>query len=188
MVARGALLFGVATFLRQSNYVAGASTALGHLLRRRHLTSTPTGMNVLVGSTKTIWDPRDAVVIPVAAAPGSPYCPVAACRLAMRAAPGGPDDPVLICPRNRQALTAAGLIAIIRTVLRHQSHPLWHRVTLHSLRLTGATLAAQDGAPLSEIMDHGTWRSAAVRTYIPRIAQSSVPSRISRLLAKGPKD
>ena len=81
-VARAAFLFGLATFLRQSNYLAGGFTTRGHLLRRRDLTFTPHLMHVHVSSTKTIWDARDArdaVVIPVAAAPGSPYCPVAAC-------------------------------------------------------------------------------------------------------------
>ena len=78
VVARGALLFVVATFLRQSNLVMAGPTTNGHLRRQRDVKFTDSGLHVNVNSTKTILDPRDAVVIPVAAAPGSRYCPVAA--------------------------------------------------------------------------------------------------------------
>ena len=184
VVARAAFLFGLATFLRQSNYVTGGATTRAHLLRRRDLTFMGTTLYVHVRSTKTIGDPRDAVVIPVAAAPGSPYCPVSACAAALHAAPGGPDSPVFLSTRSRRPLTSLALITMIRAALRQMGHPSWHTVTLHSLRHTGATLAASDGATIPEIMTHGTWRSSAVRAYLPRIVQSSVPSRISRLLAK----
>ena len=188
VVARAALLFGVATFLRQSNFVVGPASTAAHLLTRGDLTFTPTGLNVTIRSTKTIWDARDAVVIPVAAAPGSPYCPVAACRSAVSLAPASPDSPIFLWPGGRHPLTAPQLTGMLKTVLRRLGHPAWSRLTLHSLRHTGATLALGHGATLPEIMDHGTWRSKAVHTYIPRLVQSSVPSRIADLLANGPKD
>ena len=42
-VARAALLFGVATFLRQSNFVAGPASTAGHLLTRGDLQFHPSG-------------------------------------------------------------------------------------------------------------------------------------------------
>ena len=186
-VARAALLFGVATFLRQSNFVAGPASTAGHLLTRGDLHLTPTGLNVTVSSSKTIRDARDAVVIPVAAAPGSPYCPVAACNRAFYLAPAPATAPAFLWPGTLRPLTASQLISMIRTALRHRGHPAWSRVTLHSLRHTGANLALGHGATLPEIMDHGTWRSKAVYSYIPRVLHSSVPRRVTTALANGPE-
>ena len=188
VVARAALLFGVATFLRQSNFVAGSALTAGHLLTRGDLHLTPTGLNVTITSTKTIRDPRDAVVIPVAAAPGSPYCPVMACREAFRLAPAPPTSPIFLWPGTLSPLTAYQLIQMIRTALRRRGHPGWSRVTLHTLRHSGATLALGHGATLPEIKDHGTWRSNAVFSYLPRVLQSSVPRRVTTALANGPED
>ena len=188
IVARGAFLFGVATFLRQSNYVSGAVTTRLHLLRRRDLDFAPPGMLVTVASSKTIRDPRDAVVIPVAAAPGSRYCPVAACKAALAVVTAPASSPVFLCPPNGAPLSASLLLRLVRAALRAHACASWASVSLHSLRHTGARLAAGAGAPLPEIMDHGTWRSRAVRTYVPKVAQSSVPSRLTALLANGPKE
>ena len=188
VVARGAFLFGLATFLRQSNYVMGGMATRIHLIRRADLTFTATSLLVTVTSTKTIRDPRDAVVIPAAAAPGSRYCPVAACRAAIAAVPAPGTSTVFLCPLDKTPLTASQLLRLVRAALRAHASPLWATVTLHSLRHTGARLAAGAGAPLPEIMEHGTWRSAAVRTYLPKLVQSSVPSRLAALLANGPKN
>ena len=188
VVAHGALLFAVATFLRQSNFVLGTGGTTHHLLRRRALTFTGQGLEVVVRSTKTIWEARDAVVIPVAAAPGSPYCPVAACRAALDAAPAPPDAPIFIHPATGRPVTGLILISLLRGVLRGLNYPAWREVTLHSLRHTGARLAQLSGATLPEIMDHGTWSSSAVARYLPRRAKSSLPTRVAHCLANGPKD
>ena len=185
VVARAALLFGVATFLRQSNYVVGASATVRHLLSREDVTFKEGNMEVLVRSTKTIWDARDAVVIPVAAAP---YCPVAAYGAALRTSPHRRGGPLFICPEIDRPLTAAALTSMIRGVLRTLHHPDWARFTIHSLRHTGARLASAQGATLPEIMDHGTWTSRSVHTYLPRTVHSSVSTRVTRSLAMGPKE
>ena len=187
VTARAALLFAVATFLRQSNFVHGPASTAGHLLTRGDLAFTTEGLHVTMRSSKTIWDARDAVVIPVAAAPGSPYCPVAACTQALRLAPAPPTAPVFLWPGTLRPLSASQLITMIRTVLHRRGHPAWALITLHSLRHTGATLALGHGATLPEIMDHGTWRSKAVHTYLPRVPQSSVPRRLATVLANGPE-
>ena len=187
-VARAALLFGVATFLRQSNFFAGGATTAAHLLTRGDLNFRPGGLDVTVRSTKTIWDARDAVVIPVAAARGSPYCPVAACKSALSLVPVPMCAPIFLWPGSLRPVTATQLTNMLRLTVRRQGYPGWPLVTLHSLRHTGATLALGRGATLPEVMAHGTWRSSAVHAYVPRHLQSSVPTRITDLLANGPKD
>ena len=157
VIARAALLFGVATFLRQSNFVLGPTATASHLLARRDLAFTPDGgLSVTLRSSKTIWDDRDTVVIPVAAAPGSPYCPVAACRRAIPMAPAQLTAQVFLWPGTLRPVTAAQLIVMIHAALRHRGHPAWGQVTLHSLRHMGATLALGNRATLPEIMNHGT--------------------------------
>ena len=158
-MARVALLFGVATFLRQSNFVAGTPMTAGHLLTRADLLYHPGGLRVTVRSSKTIRDTRDRVVIPEAAAPMSSYFPVAASRLALCLAPAPLTAPVFLWPGTLTPLTAHQLTTMLRTVLRRRGHPAWFRVTLHSLRHSGATLALVEGATIPKIMDHGTWRS-----------------------------
>ena len=188
MVARGALLFEVAMFLRQSNFVMGAGATAHHLLRRHALTFTGHGLDVAVRSTKTIWDARDVVVIPVAAAPGSPFCLVAACRAALAAAPAPLHAPVFLDPTTGRPLKGPVLVALLRGALCAMNFPARREVTLHSLRHTGARLAQLGGATLPEIMDHGTWSSSAVNTYLHRRPQSLLPSRMALCLANGPKD
>ena len=188
VVARAALLFGVATFLRQSNFVAGPMGTAAHLLLRGDLRFHQTGLHVTVKSTKTIRDPRDAVVIPVAAAPGSPYCPVAAVTHAIRLAPAPQTAPVFLWPGTLRPLTGHQLITMLCTALRRRGHPAWAQATLHSLRHSGATIALGQGATIPEIMDHGTCRSRAVHSYLPRVVQSSVPHRIVNVLANGPEN
>ena len=152
------------------------------------MTFTATGMDVLVRSTTTIWDARDAGVIPVAAAPGSPYCPIRATYRAMNMTPGTPECPLFLDPTTGCPLTGVALTSLLRTVLRHQAHPLWARVTLHSLRHAGATMASMAGASIPEIMEQGTWTTRAVHTYLSRRVPSSVSACVTGCLALDPKD
>ena len=69
VVARVAVLFVVPEAIQLCGWSGGY---FDHLLTRRNLDFHQGGLNVTVRSTKTIWDPRDAMVIPVAVVPGSP--------------------------------------------------------------------------------------------------------------------
>ena len=107
----------------------------GRLLTRVDLLYHPGGLRVTVRSSKTIRDTRDEVVIPEAAAPGSPYCPVAASRLALCLAPAPLTAPVFLLPGTLTPLMAHQLTTMLRTVLRRRGHHAWSRVTLQSSTL-----------------------------------------------------
>ena len=180
-VAMAAVLFGVATFLRQCNYLPATLGREGpHLIRRGHVRAHGPSLLVLVESTKTRHRADGPVSLLISPAPGSLYCPVAACSWAWRAVPAGPGSPLFLLPSSGRPLTSAGLVALIRATLTALGEPGAADVTIHSLRRTGALLASAGGAPDAEVMAHGTWTSGAYRAYVPAPASSTVP----RVLAK----
>ena len=179
-VAMAALLFGVTTFLRQCNFLP--STRAGwtpHLICRADVSGDDRGLLVKVCSTKTRLVSDGPVTLLIAPAPGSQLCPVAACLWAWRAVPAHPDSPLFLLPSSGSALTATGLLLLLRSVLAGLSRRRPEEVTLHSLRRTGALLAASRGCPDAEVMAHGTWTSQAYRAYVPRPVSSSVPAAIA---------
>ena len=54
-------------------------------------------------------------------------------------------------------------------------HAAPNTVTLHLLRRSGALASVAHGATITEVMAHGTWRSAAVHAYAPRTVTSNIP-------------
>ena len=184
-VAAAATLFGVATFLRQSNFLPNGPHQGPHLISRRHVVQTPTGLDVHVLSTKTLSPGMGGVVIPVARAPGSSYCPVSAVLRAWVLKPGPTSSPLFLLPSTGAPLTIGLLTAWARRALGARGWPLAHHFTVHSLRRTGAHLAAGAGATEPELMLHGTWTSTAVRRYAPRHLASSVPMAMASVFGDG---
>ena len=179
-VAMAAVLFGVSTFLRQCNFLPrGAGQCGPHMLRRRDIRRSGGALLVLVASTKTQAQCDGPITLMISPAPGSRYCPVKACLDAWAMVPGLPSSVLFLLPSTGQALTAPGLLAMMRWVLRALHHPAPGGVTLHSLRRTGALLASAGGSPDEEVMAHGTWTSSAYRAYVPRPVSSSVAASIA---------
>ena len=179
-VAMAAVLFGVATFLRQSNYLP---TTLGregpHLVRRRDVHRRGDSLMVIVHSTKTRTRGVAPVSLLICPAPGSPFCPVAACSWAWREVPAGPGSPLFLLPSSGRPLRSSGLAALMRATLAATGPGPAPEVTVHSLRRTGALLASAGGAPDADVMAHGTWTSGAYRAYVPAPASSAVPRVLS---------
>ena len=185
-VARAAVLFGVATLLRQSNFLPSAGSAGGpHLARRGDVDIRSDALLVRVWSSKTLKTPADAVTLRVLAAPGSPYCPVAAMRGAWRLVPAPAEAPLFLFPSTGRPLTAPALVSVMRAALGRLRCPVAHLVTVHSLRRTGAHLASAQGATDADVMSLGTWTSSAVRRYLPREVVSSAPAALAACLASG---
>ena len=113
-VAMAAVLFGVTTFLRQSNSLPHSLNVSGpHLIARGDFTWSPRGLLVLVRSTKTRHPPDAALTLLVAPAPGSPFCPVVACSCRSRHPPwlllcGQPSASAGIRLRHPSLSTASG--------------------------------------------------------------------------------
>ena len=181
-VAMAAVLFGVVTFLRQSNYLPTSAGREGpHLIRRKDVCETGSSLVITVNSTKTRLRAGGPVSLLIHPAPGSPFCPVAACRWAWRAVPGGPGSLLFLLPSSGRPLTTSGLVALMRVTLSALKVPRAADVTIHSLRRTGALLASAGGAPDAEIMAHGTWTSGAYRAYVPAPASLAVPVVLSNV-------
>ena len=179
-VAAAAVLFGVTTFLRQSNFLPKASPHWSpHLLRRDNVELKDGHLLVTVGSTKTRLPSHRPITLVIAPAPTSDICPVATCLTAWRAVPAPGCAPLFLLPSSGLPLTAPGLVALLRSVLRALHHPSPQDVTLHSLRRTGALLAVAGGSLDEEVMAHGTWTSSAYRAYVPRPTSSTVPAAIA---------
>ena len=186
-VAAAACLFGVATFLRQSNFLPGGARGGPHLILKKDVTIGVAGMRVTVRTTKTLSPRSGGVVVPVAWVPGSPYCPVRSLVSAWGLGRGAPTGGLIfILPSTGRPLTVSTLTAAAREVLRGLTWPLADRFTVHSLRRTGARLAGAAGADESALMLHGTWSSTAVRTYAPRELCSTVPAAMASVLADKP--
>ena len=80
-VAMAAVLFGTATFLRQSNYLpATLGRESPHLIRRGQVRSRGSSLLVVVDSTKTNLWAEEPVSLLICPPHGSHFCPVAACR------------------------------------------------------------------------------------------------------------
>ena len=178
-IARAAILFAFATFLRQSNFLY-TSGGRQHMLTRRDLLPTPYGLAVHVSSTKTALGIHP-VIIPVHNIPNCKYCPVAAYLAAKAATPASPSAPLFLTTAGRP-LTPAGVGALMRVALDARGTPPSEKVTVHSLRRSGARAAAGEGISRSEVMTHGMWRGNSVDSYVPRALFTSVPKAIKTIL------
>ena len=184
-VAAGAVLFRVASFLRQTNYLPqGSGRFSPHLIRRRDVIYHGGALYVTVRSTKTRLLGAEPVTFMLAPAPGSPDCPVAACLRAWSAVPAALTAPLFLLPSSGRPLTSPGLLALVQATLRAVGDPLAPTVTIHSLRRTGAQLALGAGAPDAEVMAHGTWTSTAYHAYVPAPASSAIPAALSTVWHK----
>ena len=182
VVAAAACLFGVTTFLRQSNFLPTGCSRSPHMLSRSDVTLDAAGMRVHVSSTKTLTPRSGGVVILVARVPGSSNCPVRCCIDAWSLAPGCPDSVLFVLPSTGRPLTTGIMTTVARRALAGRGWPSAQRFTVHSLWRTGARLAASAGATEKEVMLHGTWTSVAVRRYVPRELTSSVPAAFAAIL------
>ena len=179
-IALAAVLFGVTTFLRQCNFLPTTPRGGGpHLIRRGDIRLERGAILVRVRSTKTRLPHQGPITLMIAPAKNSSLCPVAACSWAWRAAPAPPGAPLFLLSSSGSPLTSASLVLLVRSVLRALGHHNPGGVSLHSLRRTGAQLAADCGIPDAEVMAHGTWTSGAFRAYVSRPASSSVPAALA---------
>ena len=176
--------FGVATFLRQSNFIPTTPGDGRHLLTRGDVQVDAAGLRVHVRTTKTLSPRSGGVVLPVARVPGSRYCPVESCTHALGLVTGAPGGLLFLLPSTGGPLTVTAMTMACRRVLRAARWPMANAFTLHSLRRTGARLAPEGGSDLPDFMLHGTWTSSGVRSYVPTHLALSVPVTIATVLGE----
>ena len=176
---RAAILLGFTTLLRQSNLLPASALGQTHCIRRRNSVVEDTTLWVTVNSSKTIYDPAKRVVIPVEAFQ-SKYCPVLAWLNYIDRVPLDPDAPAfMFSPLS--PLTAPKLNAYMRPILTSLALPDADKVTVHSLRCSGAQAAAVNGASREQLLIHGTWATTAINSYVPQRLYTQVPTIMSTM-------
>ena len=176
---RTAALIGFTTLLRQSNLLPSTLRGQDHCIRRRDLVVEETTLWVTINSSKTIYDPAKRVVIPVSTIL-SKYCPVAAWLDYVQRLPLDPDAPAFILSPS-SPLTPDRLNAYMRAILASLDLPEADKVTVHSLRRSGAQAAAANGASREQLMIHGTWASTAINSYVPQRLYTRSYSNVSNV-------
>lgn len=164
---KAALLLGFACFLRASNLLSSSLTQWpgSHTLLTRDVVPTPTGLTVIIRSSKTI-SPKTPTSLQVFEAPGSPLCPVKAWRnYRLYFSPSLYGPAFIVNPGV--PLTPAPLVKLLRLALSRAGVTNSSRYTIHSLRRGAAQLAADLGASKDDIKKHGTWRSDnGLKSYV----------------------
>lgn len=177
---KSCILLTYACMLRGSNVLSPSLLAWGgaHTLRAADITIVNNSILVLVKSTKTtsaskpIYLQVHPVDLPL-------VCPVRAWVTYVRLMAPSPSGPAFMLHKYKP-LTASPVVAALRAALSQAGYHNANKYSLHSLRRGAAQLAAGLGAPNSEIMRHGIWRSeAGMRHYVP----SSIT--VPKLIAKG---
>lgn len=164
-----ALLIGFSCFLRGSNLVSRTMCEWGgpHTLLARDVLITPTGLSILIRSTKT--RPVSSPVsfeLPSSADPA--YCPVAAWSSYKASVNPWALGPAFVL-RDGRPLTARQVTGIMRLALSNELDVSPAQVSLHSLRRGATHTALETGVSLETVMTRGTWRSSSgVQPYLPR--------------------
>ena len=179
---RAAVLLGFATFVRQSNLLPSSLSGQHHCIRRRDCVLEESTLWVTINSSKTIYDPAKRVVIPVLPFL-SRYCPVTAWTEYVRRVPLDPEAPAFMLSPS-SPLTPIRLNSYMRVILGSLGLPQADKVTVHSLRRSGAQAAAANGATREHLMIHGTWASAAINSYVPQRLYTEVPTVISAMFGQ----
>lgn len=177
---RACFLIMYSSFIRQSNSLSIRGTE-HHTVLTCDFNIDNNVLWIDICSSKSIRNPRHAVSIPVYPAPGR-HCPVEAWTCHINLVPRLPQAPAFLSVSG-QPINSHYLLKIIRSVLQSISSPNAMSFTLHSMRRSGSRQAARGGAPVEDVMSHGTWSSSSVFSYVPRRLFSSVPKTISSSLA-----
>ena len=180
--ARAAILVGFTTLLRQSNLLPASSLGQEHCIRRRDCVIEDNILWVTVNSSKTIYDPSKRVVIPVAPS-HSRYCPVKAWRDYITRVPLDVEAPAFMFS-STLPLTPQKLNSYMRVILTTLGLPQADKVTVHSLRRSGAQAAAAHGASREQLMIHGTWATTAINSYVPQRLYTHVPAILAKMFGQ----
>ena len=132
-------------------------------LKVRHVREYDKGLKIFLAKSKTDqtmegrWMHVDAV-------PGSPICPVYLLQRYLKSRGSlHPDDPLFTGVRG-QPMTSSGISSVVKNMCKVAG--LEDKVSGHSLRIGGATLAVRGGLSMSEICAIGGWKSEAVLRYL----------------------
>ena len=182
IIAANAILFGTATFLRQSNFLYTRLEEYNHhMVRRKDLSISNGTLWVTVHSTKTIHRTKP-VAIAIHSIPGSNYCPVQGVLQSIKMVPANDHHAIFLFPHDLSPIPAYHVTRLLRVALTILNHPSAPTATVHSTRHSGAAGCASAGADEQDIRVHGTWRGAASRVYAPKRLYTKTSHIVSTLL------
>ena len=175
-VVKAAILLAYFAFLRISNLVPHTINSYEPLkqLARADIFFAPPGAHVLLKWSKTMQMNNSVRVIKIPALGASPLCPVAALQHLLHNTPHQPNSPLfqIKCYAKWVPLTDTRLRKNFSTILNNLNLTQ-SKITFHSLRRSGATLAFNSSVPIQDIQSHGTWTSECVWSYITQDHQAS---------------
>lgn len=175
------LLIAYATFLRSSNLLSPTLTSWGgpHTLTCNDIIPSPLGLQVVVRSSKTI-KPGRPVILHVLRIPHSTLCPVSAWEMYISNVNPCRSGPAFVL-HTSAPLTPRPLVKIMRAALKQAGRPYAPYVSMHSLRRGASQAASDEGAPVADLLKHGTWKSKTVlknylkpSTIVPRLMANSL--------------
>ena len=159
------MFFGL---LRRSNVLPSSSgTFAPNLhLRRRDLTFTSKGLQVLIRWSKTNQFQDRQQVLPLPRIVGHKLCPTQAVFHAFQLTRGAPlDGPALVLPHGCQFRPLTAPVFVTEVKQRLSAHCDSSRIAGHSFRRGGACWAYSSGVPVDLIRQLGDWKSNAYTLY-----------------------
>lgn len=174
-IIAAAIIFNFVTMLRQCHTLF---TPYGHqhLIPRKDLTIYCEKIIVYVRSSKTT--PATAIRPILIMATHSILCPVMLINRAISLIPACLQAPVFLDPRTRAPFCPDLVLDAFRTALRATGLKNWPTLTLHCLRRAGEHACTEARVPIARIQEHGGWRSRVIKAYLPKEADTTVPSTI----------
>jgi integrase len=181
-----AFIFAYFALLRISNVAPPSFSTFDPLrhLRRGDVSLHHDYLTIHLRWTKTFQRYRQSAHIKLYPVPNSILCPIRAFRNLQRSYPVRSTDPFLSYRSSGQLflISQSDLRRALKRLVSALS--LSPKLTFHSFRRSGASLAYTSGVPFDAIQAHGTWASDALWSYIDADARESpVPRLFSRVFS-----
>ena len=128
--------------------------------------------------SKTLQMSNSPRIIKIPSLSPSPLCPVAALKFKLKNTPASSNAPLfqILNHGNWVPLTDSRLRKNF-TLLLKKLNLKNSKITFHSLRRSGATLAFNSKVPIQDIQSHGTWTLDCVWSYITQ--NHEAPDRVA---------
>ena len=168
-IFKAAFLLSFVSFLRISNLVPHSMQTFNPMeqLARADVFFAPPGAHILIKWSKTLQSKNQVRLLKIPSLTNSPLCPVSALKTLLLITPHGDNNPLFQIKYKQKWVPVTdsrlrrALAAILLSLQLHNS-----KLTFHSFRRSGATLAFNSSVPLQDIQSHGTWSSDCVWSYI----------------------
>ena len=175
-IFKAAILLSYFAFLRISNLVPHSIATYNPLkqLARGDIFFFPPGAHVMLKWSKTLQMNNSVRILKIPTLHPSPLCPVTALKYMLKNTPSSTNAPLFQILNHGKwvPLTDSRLrknFTLLLTKLSLQNS----KITFHSLRRSGATLAFNSKVPIQDIQSHGTWTSDCVWSYITQNHEAS---------------